>query len=116
MRVGVHALSARPFVSGWAALECGTLTSEPASAAGLVSTTRTFLHGMGWEWKSEARVGIGLGTLLGPEASVATLLAFRGGEGVVPGFKCGLESGHVSGWVLATARVLRTSQWTRASL
>ena len=46
-----------------------------------------------WEWKSEARVGVGLGTLLGPEASVAALHLVRGG-GFAAGF-CADSVGHL---------------------
>ena len=54
-----------------------------------------------------------LSTLLGPEGSAAQLLAFGWG---VAGFSAArlVAPGGVAG--RGSARVLRTSQWTRASL
>jgi hypothetical protein len=108
-----NALSARPFVSGWAALECGTLTIEPATVACFVSTTRTLLRkGGGVEirggvWESVwARCWV---------LKVRSLPSVFGSEGQPLSVRT--RTGHLSGWLAcATARVLRTSQWTRASL
>jgi hypothetical protein len=107
-----NALSARPFVSGWAALECGTLTIEPATVACFVSTTRTLLRECGgveiedgvW-WSVWARCWVLKFRSLPPCLRVwgVQLTSVRTRVPRLRG-------------VCATARVLRTSQWTRASL
>ena len=53
-------------------------------------------------------LGLGLSTLLGPEGSLT----------VVGGFSVRTDAGMSFGgvWGRVVARVLRTSQWTRASL
>ena len=58
-----------------------------------MSTTRTFSsEGVG-EWKSEVGVGVGLGTLLGPEGSVAISNTFSADQlrsaGAMPAIELG---------------------------
>ena len=82
--------------------ECGTLTVKPVFLA-LVSTTPAL-----WCGGVEPRVlgWVGLSTLLGPEGSLT----------LVGGFQCGPMPAPSGCLGLVSARVLRTSQWTRASL
>jgi len=92
-----------------AALECGTLTIKPMRDR-VRQYNSCFFGRVGVEPRAGERVGPG--TLLGPEISVAQLLLVRGCRRV----SVRTSAGHVVWLGCATARVLRTSQWTRASL
>jgi hypothetical protein len=92
--------------------ECGTLTSWSGLLVLPASTACVLIRrGAGVERRG-GRQGW-LSTLLGPEGSAAQLLIFGWG---VAGFSCGPVGCPC--WVAGrgSARVLRTSQWTRASL
>ena len=83
--------------------ECGTLTIKFIGFDACQYSFCTFGCGgveprvLGW---------VGLSTLLGPEGSLT----------LVGGFQCGPMPAPSGCLGLVSARVLRTSQWTRASL
>ena len=99
-------------MSGWAALECGTLTIEPALVGCLVSTTSSSLRrGRGVEIRDMRWGSVWARCWVLKIRSWPSMLSGVGGAAF---FSADSVSHLVGG--RAAARVLRTSQWTRASL